>query len=53
MKVGTRLISLKPTVIPTVGIPVWWLEIGWFPVDFLHKATEHGWTSPRGLWVKL
>ena len=40
MKVGTRLIFLKPTVIPTVGIPVWWLEIGWFRVDFLQKATK-------------
>ena len=48
MRVGTRLISLQPTVTPTVGIPVWWLETGWFRIDFLHKATKHSWTSPRG-----
>ena len=44
----TRLVFAKPNVIRTFGIPVWWLEIGWFRVDYLHKATKHGWTSPRG-----
>ena len=38
MRVGTRLIFLKPTVIPTVGIPVWWLKISWFRVDFFLKS---------------
>ena len=52
MRVGTRLISLKLTVIPTVVIPVWWLEIGWFRVGILHKATKHGWISPRGHVIK-
>ena len=45
-KVGTRLVFAKPTV----GFPIWGLEVGWFRVDFLHKATKHGWTSPRGLY---
>ena len=43
-KVGTWLVFAKPTV----GFLIWGLEIGWFRVNFLHKATKHGWTSPRG-----
>ena len=46
-KVGTRLVFANPTV----GFPIWGLEIGWFRVDFLHKAIKHGWTSPRGYLI--
>ena len=48
-KVGTRLVFAEPTV----GFHIWGLEIGWFWVDFLHKATKHGWISPRGSLLRL
>ena len=30
IKVGTRLVFVKPTVIPTMGFNIRWLEHGWF-----------------------
>ena len=42
--VGMKVLR-KPTVNPPVGGPIWGLDHGWFPVDFLHKPTGWNWVG--------